>query len=202
MSSTQVCRRDQIINPSTNRCVFRSGKIGRQVIADKAKVPTKGDITVRVGEVYTGSFMKNFVELHLSAAFFKIVTKRPKILRNKEGNAYVFGPLFRRRPAYQFMGHHYNDGAQTGIVRMDTNVNLQNITNEATWDRVIHMTVKWEDPRVLRMVRRELSKNVVFLGETDGGDGGADVYIHRNRLTGEIDSIIIDNEYFFEMINT
>jgi hypothetical protein len=98
------CRRDQIINPSTNRCVLRSGKTARVHFSDKAKVPTKGDITVRVGEVYTGSFMENFVELHLTPAFFKIVTKRPRVLRNKEGNAYVFGPLFRR-PAYQFMGN-------------------------------------------------------------------------------------------------
>ena len=194
--STKVCRRDQILNPSTNRCVLRSGKIGRRVIADMAKNATQGDVTVRVGEVYTGSFMKSFVELQLSPAFFKTVTKRPKVLRNKKGNAYVFGPLFHRL-TYKFAGHHYNDGAQTGIVLMDKNVDVRRITNERVWDRVIDMTTHWEDPRVLRMVRKELSKNVVFLGETDGGDGGADVYIHRNRLTDKIDSIIIDNGYFF-----
>lgn len=190
------CRRDQILNPSTNRCVLRSGKIGKRVIADMAENENKGDVTVRVGEVYTGSFMKSFVELKLSPAFFKTVTRRPKIMRNKKGNAYVFGPLFQRL-TYKFAGHHYNDGAQTGIVLMDKNVNLRDITNEAMWDRVIDMTTQWEDPRVLRMVRKDISKNVVFLGETDGGDGGADVFIHRNSKTNKIDSIIIDNGYFF-----
>ena len=59
------------------------------------------------------------------------------------------------------------------------------------------MTTHWEEPRVLRLVQKELSKNVVFLGETDFGDFGADVYIHRDG-SGKVDSVIIDNDYFFE----
>ena len=30
-----VCRRDQILNPLTNRCVLKSGKIGQQILANK-----------------------------------------------------------------------------------------------------------------------------------------------------------------------
>lgn len=33
----KACRKDQIINPKTNRCVLRSGKIGRQVVANMDK---------------------------------------------------------------------------------------------------------------------------------------------------------------------
>lgn len=142
--------------------------------------------------------MKSFVELHLSQAFFKTVRKRPKVLRNEEGNAYVFGPLFKKEE-YEFRGYHYNDGAQTGIVLMDKNVKLRDITHCPTWDLVVDtVAIEWEDPRVLRMVQKELSYNIVVVGDTDGGDGGVDVYIHRNALTGNVDSIIIDSNYFFE----
>ena len=210
---TSKCRSDQIVNPSTNRCVLKSGKIGRELLSSSGhrdhanianmgttstiKNTATGDVKIRVGEVYTGSFMKSFVELHLSQAFFKTVRKRPKVLRNGEGNAYVFGPLFKKQE-YEFRGHHYNDGAQTGIVLMDKNMKLRDVTHLPTWDLVLDtMTASWEDPRVLRMVQK-VSYNIVFVGDTDGGDGGADVYIHHNGLTGKIDSIIIDNNYFFE----
>jgi hypothetical protein len=209
------CRHDQIINPKTNRCVLRSGKIGRQVVANMGKTATikmkntstGDDVKVRVGEVYTGRFRKSFVELHLSQAFFKTLRKRPKVLRNKEGNAYVFGKLFKGKE-YNFSGHHFNEGAQTGIVKMDKNLNLRKIMHEPTWYRVMDIIsdacpARWEDPRALRIVQKELSSNIVFLGDTDGDKikisrgigGGADVYIHRNGSTGKIDSIIIDNNY-------
>ena len=29
----KVCKEDEILNPSTNRCVKRTGKIGKQILA-------------------------------------------------------------------------------------------------------------------------------------------------------------------------
>jgi len=169
----------------------------------KTKTQQTG-IKIRIGEVYTGSFMKSFVELQINETFFKKLTKRPKILRRDGGfeNAYVFGPLFDAKE-YTFMGHHYNDGAQTGIVLMNSDMKVRDITNRATWKKVMDMYMhrggSWDAPRVLQTVKKEASRNIVFVGDTDGGDGGADVYIHRHPSTGEIDSLIIDNGYFFEL---
>jgi hypothetical protein len=40
---------------------------------------------------------------------------------------------------------------------MDKNVKLRDITHESTWNRVVNTMTRWDDPRVLRMVQKELS---------------------------------------------
>jgi hypothetical protein len=49
----------------------------------------------------------------------------------------------------------------------------------------------------IKLARSVISDKIVFLGETNIKDVGANVFTHRNSL-GEIDSLIIDSWYFFD----
>ncbi len=163
-------------------------------------------MTIRIGEVYTGGFMNDYVELRVSETFLKVLMKRPKVVRRarESQNAYVFGRLFNKN-TYKYAGHHGNDGAQTGIVAMNPYVDGRKITGNPTWRyisgnptwRAVIDTMKsWDQPKVLKRVRKDISSHILFIGDTDGGDVGANVYVHVDAW-GEIDSIIIDNDYYF-----
>jgi hypothetical protein len=120
-----------------------------------------------------------------------------QILDNEstEANAYVFGELF---PLYQYveLAAHGNDGAQTGFVDVDhfnavAAQNVMDIVLEEYGDEGL----SWRSRDALLRVRSRLP-HVLFIGETVGGDVGAVLYGHRNAA-GDIDSLIIDNNYFF-----
>jgi hypothetical protein len=53
------------------------------------------------------------------------------------------------------------------------------------------------EKQMTKLARSVISDNIVFLGETNMGDVGANVFTHRNAR-GEIDSLIIDSWYFFD----
>ncbi len=55
--------------------------------------------------------------------------------------------------------------------------------------------IPWENRAALRRVRKDYP-HILFMVDTDGGDVGAHLYVHKT--SGQIDSLIIDNEYFFD----
>lgn len=122
-----------------------------------------------------------------------IVKVGPKIYRNKNGNAYQFGRFY---PFYEYdsAGSHGNDVAQTGIIDVEKarRVDPDLWEDESVWEDV---DTSWEVKSDWTKVRRR-NPAILWFGTTDGGDVGANVFIHRNRQTSEIDSIIIDNDYF------
>lgn len=118
-----------------------------------------------------------------------------------EGNAYVFGELFNPEE-YTLIGGHGNDAAGTGLIDYDQVLRL--VANrppaevsrvDRQWREVLeeNNTDDWEG--VINNVRREFPE-ILFLGNTDGGDVGADLYAHRDQ-NGEIDSLIIENDCIF-----
>jgi hypothetical protein len=48
-----------------------------------------------------------------------------------------------------------------------------------------------------QLARSVISDQIVFLGETNMGDVGTNIFTHRNSR-GEIDFLIIDSWYFFD----
>jgi len=130
----------------------------------------------------------------VTSKLYAAMKRKPGIYRGKRseyGNAYRFGP---RLPlsAYTKIGGHRNDGAQTGLIdpssfQGDDKMLIGNVYEKHGWE--------WEDRKALNKIQKTYP-GVLFIGETDGGDVGADLYGHKNKA-GLVDSIIIDNDYFF-----
>lgn len=109
-------------------------------------------------------------------------------------NAYVFGKLYPLH-YYKYVTYHYNDAAQTGFI--DLNLVKSGVWfkkdkkgNELDWPEVYD----WDNDD-LRKTMRKINKTIVWFGTTHGGDVGASLHIHKTK--GEIDSIIVDNGFFF-----
>lgn len=114
--------------------------------------------------------------------------------RKCEGNAYVFGPLLDV-DEYTKIASHGNDGAQTGFVDLDINLTTNNSLDDIDqWERA-YPNLMWDNPVALRRIQQELPE-ILFVGETVGGDVGATLYAHYD-VNGEIDSLIIENSCIF-----
>lgn len=114
-----------------------------------------------------------------------------------EGNSYVFGPLLDL-DGYTLIGHHGNDAANTGFIDLDkvNQVNGSINTNFDDRDRIYRaVNYNWDDRDALRQLQ-QIRPFVLWLGETKGGDVGANLYAHYDK-NGEIDSLIVDNNCLF-----
>ena len=130
----------------------------------------------------------------VTSELYKDLKKRPKIYRNRsqDANGYRFGPHFPLS-SYEKISEHTNRGAQTGIIDPtifkgdETRVIGDIYEKHADWD--------WENRKALKKVQK-IHPGVLFIGETAGGDGAASLYGHKNK-EGVVDSVILDNKYFF-----
>ena len=162
--------------------------------------PGKGPITISIGEIYvgiTGVYM--VVRMNITEEFYGTLLKKPKYIVNKSsiGNAYIFGKKFPVK-SYISLGYHGNDGAQTGVLDITnlTESDISDIDNMEEWTKLYFpksgRSHSWEDRNMLPLVRDQISDRILFVGETHGGDVGADVLVHYNTQK-EIDGLIIDN---------
>lgn len=175
------CRKDQIINPASGRCVSKHGKIGQRLQSHATPTTTSAG-KFYVGEIDTMSMyggLNPFVEIPVTTNFLNVVRANPpKKFATTETNAYVLGPLFPLQ-SYVKVGEHLNDAGETGMFH---------VPRGQTPDSILHRIQNGDFE-----IRR---KHVVFVGETKGGDVGARVYVHQNS-NQHVNSIIIDNNYFF-----
>lgn len=105
------------------------------------------------------------------------------------GNAYVFGPLF---PASKYVeiASHGNDVAGTGLIDIEIN-KYKPTTDEELYEEIGQKyNYDWNNRAVLRAFQRKYPE-ILWIGETYGGDIGASAYAHYDN-NGEIDSLIID----------
>lgn len=113
-------------------------------------------------------------------------------------NAYVFGKRFPLNE-YKLIGSHGNDVAGTGFIDLDI---IPKGKSSPDIDAVIgpcyrkgKKIINW-DSREAFVQANKLAPYVIFIGETVGGDVGANLYTHYTNNI--LDSIIIDNGYFFK----
>ena len=130
--------------------------------------------------------------------FYQTLLKKPKYVMKNDGNAYIFGPKFPLKD-YQFLTGHGNDGAQTGL--LDYDLWMKSPEEQASsdlWHKLYLQKglTRW-DTRKNLLKMREKFPEILFVGETLGGDVGADMWIHRDKK-GEIDSLIIENHCMFK----
>jgi hypothetical protein len=126
--------------------------------------------------------------------FYRKLLKMPKSIDVDDGNAYIFGRRFSL-DNYRFAGGHGNDGAQTGFIDITgaTADEVERIRRDPLWLSIYEAAKwNWDDRAALESVRRQISPRILFVGRTEGGDVGADLYIHKNSI-GEVDGVIIEN---------
>lgn len=139
------------------------------------------------------------VKFIVDDALYPVLLRAPKAFHVRRsvldvGNAYRFGP---RRPLseYRFVGYHGNDAAQTGFIDLDLfTAQAQAELPQLARDKYRSKRFDWADRSALKAVRARVP-HVLWLGETVGGDVGASLWAHRSK--NRLDSIIVDNNYFF-----
>ena len=154
-------------------------------------------IRIGIGEILTEQLG---IYLQVTKAFLKILRagtngsyERQDDDNNGAGNAYVFGPKFPK-DTYRYEGNHYNDGGGTGIVIDDGGLNEY---DSGLWGKYFNQEPRnATEKQMTNLARKVVSDKIVFMGHTNMGDVGANVFTHRNAR-GEIDSLIIDSWYFF-----
>lgn len=132
------------------------------------------------------------------------LTKRPKIYRRVEtaSNAYIFGKKYQL-DTYKQISSFGNDIAQIGMIDI-TNFTKDEYNNIIYRDEKYgykintHHNNDWENEQLLFEWRSIVTPRILFIGSTDGGDVGAYIYAHYTNK--KIDSIILDNRYFFTNI--
>jgi len=174
------------------------GKIRSRSIGKRKKVEKKAERGTRIivhCEPYTwhrdNQTLPKEKPLKITSKLYETIKRKPAIYRNDRGNGYRFGPQLPLS-SYKKVSEHVNMGAQTGLVDPSMFKGDKKGVIGAIFEK---NNFNWEDRKALKKVRK-VYPGVLFIGETDGGDGGAALYAHKNKK-GVIDSIIIDNERFF-----
>jgi hypothetical protein len=78
------------------------------------------------------------------------------------------------------------------------NEELNRIFNHYKWLEIYADGKKykpWQDRSLLKVVQKQISPRILFVGGTRGGDVGANIYVHLNDKK-EVDGLIIDNQSF------
>jgi hypothetical protein len=113
---------------------------------------------------------------------------------DSDENAYVFGPLFNLNE-YIHVSSHGNDGAQIGLIDAD----ILDQRSDLNWSDNLWSQIDYDyNDQSKRDQVRSINPAILFFGETIGGDVGADLYAHYGT-NEQIDSLIIDNSYFFNV---
>jgi len=172
----------------------------------------------------TWSLQGNDAAIEVPTAFYQmLVMGRPTMApETQSSNAYVFGPLFplneykengfignemgsvglidydALRRQYEQRARQQSRGSTANMARMSMDMWLQTLNTglQHTIERATNRHQRRLDmPHVLREVQRYYPW-VLFLGETVGGNVGATLWVHYGH-DGQIDGLIIDNDYFF-----
>jgi len=138
---------------------------------------------------------------------YNTLLKTPRMYYGKrnedKGNAYIFGRVYKPHE-YVKIGTMGNDGAQVGFVDVDLMKRadpqmmkeISELVLEEYFGKNGQMKMKhWSDRKAFARVHKKFP-HILFLGDTVGGDVGADLYAHYDKHK-RIDSLLIENDYFF-----
>lgn len=138
--------------------------------------------------------------IRITNDFYKILLKAPLSKKGNQNNAYVFGKKYPLSE-YKKIATHGNDVAQTGFIDLSLWKKHKFNNNEKKISSVTEKYgYRYDIPALVKEVRNLSNGTIIFQGETVGGDVGADLYAHKNHKN-EIDSLIIDNFYYFKPAN-
>jgi len=198
--------------------------VGKHSVKHSVKSPEEKSVSFKnehiliFGEPSTSMMYGSF---SVNDKMYRKITQEPKILKQavKFGNkermedvGYVFGKLYKKSD-YKEIGSHGNDVAQTGIIditsekhqgqqmplkRRDKKQREKMKSNLEPEIDNIYKSKKYKFDWRNREALQELRKShpeVLWLGETFGGDVGASYWAHYDK-NKEMDSLIVSVSYF------
>jgi len=154
--------------------------------------------------------VSNEISLKVTDKFYNMLLNKPKNgicrkdmhFRFGNGNAYFFGSKKFPLDQYKFLGGHGNDVAQTGLI--DEELMAQNMIDLGSDNSYENIWLKsygkstnysWDNKSSLKKIRK-IFPEVLFVGNTKGGDVGAHLYAHYDK-DNNIDGLIIENNCVF-----
>lgn len=140
------------------------------------------------------SYLDAPVPIPVNGKFYQTLLRAPKKYKGHGSNAYRFGKSFPVND-FKLIASHGNDAAQTGLIDLDRYREKSQGVAEYLMMSGLFKDKPWDDRASLKTLRKN-ARHILFLGDTVGGDVGANLYAHYGS-DGNIDSLIIDNNYFF-----
>lgn len=185
---------------------------------EEIKLPPSS-FRIRIGEPCNPSFRspQGGVDLVVSAAMMKRLRKAPLKMKLEEDDdapvAYVFAlstSVVSSGQKYERVGSHNSETGQTAIIDMETVDRSGDVTGEfdrmengELWVQLFQRTrgngnEPWGSRGRLPSVRAKISRSIVFVGDVPlVVTSKANVFVHRNRETKEIDALVIDTGSVF-----
>jgi len=135
---------------------------------------------------------KSGLRLTIDNRVYSEILKGAKTYADGKGRAYIFGKKYPI-DKYRLLGEHTGNGV-TGIIDLDFMV------NDPKLDTVVRRLYKpkynWSDRNAFKQLHA-YAPYVLFVGKTlDRGSGRPALFAHYRY--GKIDSLLIDDYYFYE----
>lgn len=187
-------------------------------VLEEIKLPPS-NYRIRIGEPCSPlieSTVAN-VDLVVSSAMMKRLRKAPIKLKSEDEDegpvAYIFAlgsNVINPGQKYERIGYHASETGQTAIIDLEAVYNtgdaaaeFEAMQNVELWCRLFQKprgkgTDAWGCRPRLADVRKKISRSIVFLGDVPlTVTNKANVFIHRDSKTHEIDALVIDTGSVF-----
>lgn len=141
-------------------------------------------------------YKNDYIVLDVDAEMLKLIRLGAQPYQDSDGNAYVFGNLYDV-DLYDHPGFVDVSDGQIGFIEQ----NLARRKDKAgqlssDYEKQIG-PVKYNDPVYLSTVRKSYPE-IMWIGQVFGKPNGVHLHFHVDDELDRVDSIIIDNEYFFK----
>ena len=166
-----------------------------------AKKETRKDVIKRVSLIFceptSFSFRDNLTVIDVTHQFLESILKGPRRFQDEDGISYVFGKFFEDIDEYEQGGWHDVKNGHTGLIdlrsakrKVDNGYRTRSILN--VYDKVV------SNPNLMKKEYPEIK----WIDDSTHPNFPTDfrpchMHYHVNQKTDEVDSIIIDNGYFF-----
>ena len=127
---------------------------------------------------------------YVSDEFLAILNCGPSAKKTKMGNAYIFGPT---HTGYINYGYFPNNAGMIGLV-----VYVPRISNFTEQEKIILDPLLHNSKKFIAAAR-DMGRDILFSGQTTGGNLGCTIMIHLNE-SNEIDGLILENYCVFPLL--
>jgi hypothetical protein len=142
-------------------------------------------------------------KININQSMFDLISKGPTLKFEKgDRNAYLFGKKFSLPQYKKVAEHRYNEG-RTGLLNVtgiSRDEKEKKLIEYEKWHKIFRKYYyDYDNRNLLNDLRRKISDRILFIGKTFALNSKPPIlsfYAHFNKKN-EINSIIIDNHFFF-----
>lgn len=143
------------------------------------------------------NYKNDYLVLDVDDKMQQLIYEGGQPYQDGEGNAYVFGSLFSV-DSYDHPGYVEVTNGEIGFVEQMA-AKKRYKAKESSSDYEKHAgSVKYNDPVYLANVRKDYPE-ITWIGQVFGKPNGVHLHFHVDDELDRVDSIIIDNSYFFNV---